>query len=102
MGGNIQVVTIRRGKRRYDAVRGFFYLQEALDIRGDTFHPEWNYTVHPRPKKLYQLFMRVALLRPLRMPVTRSGSKNSAELWRLGRQAFDRRHHRRALAHGGS
>ena len=25
---------------------------EALDIRGDTFHPEWNYTVHPRPKKL--------------------------------------------------
>ena len=20
----------------------------ALDIRGDTFHPEWNYTVHPR------------------------------------------------------
>ena len=25
---------------------------EALEIRGDTFHPEWNYTVHPRPKKL--------------------------------------------------
>jgi hypothetical protein len=25
---------------------------DALDIRGDTFHPEWNYTVHPRPKKL--------------------------------------------------
>jgi hypothetical protein len=25
---------------------------EALDIRGDTFHPEWNYTVHPRRKKL--------------------------------------------------
>ena len=25
---------------------------EALDIRGHTFHPEWNYTVHPRPKKL--------------------------------------------------
>jgi hypothetical protein len=25
---------------------------EALDIRGDTFHPEWNYTVHPSPKKL--------------------------------------------------
>ena len=24
----------------------------ALDIRGHTFHPEWNYTVHPRPKKL--------------------------------------------------
>ena len=24
---------------------------EALDIRGDTFHPEWNYTVHPRPAK---------------------------------------------------
>lgn len=24
----------------------------ALDIRGDTFHPEWNYTVHPRPAKL--------------------------------------------------
>jgi hypothetical protein len=24
----------------------------ALDIRGDKFHPEWNYTVHPRPKKL--------------------------------------------------
>jgi hypothetical protein len=23
----------------------------ALDIRGDTFHPEWNYTVHPRPAK---------------------------------------------------
>ena len=22
----------------------------ALDIRGDTFHPEWNYTVHPRPR----------------------------------------------------
>ena len=20
----------------------------ALDIRGDTFHPEWNYTVMPR------------------------------------------------------
>jgi len=25
---------------------------EALDIRGETFHPEWNYTVHPRPQKL--------------------------------------------------
>jgi Rhodopirellula transposase DDE domain len=25
---------------------------KALDIRGDEFHPEWNYTVHPRPKKL--------------------------------------------------
>src|ERR1019366_1065116 len=25
---------------------------EALDIRGDAFHPEWNYTFHPRPKKL--------------------------------------------------
>jgi hypothetical protein len=25
---------------------------DALDIRGDTFHPEWNYTVHPRPEKL--------------------------------------------------
>jgi len=25
---------------------------EALDILGDAFHPEWNYTVHPRPKKL--------------------------------------------------
>ena len=24
----------------------------ALDIRGDKFHPEWNYTVHPRPTKL--------------------------------------------------
>jgi Rhodopirellula transposase DDE domain len=24
---------------------------DALDIRGDTFHPEWNYTVHPRPEK---------------------------------------------------
>jgi DNA invertase Pin-like site-specific DNA recombinase len=23
---------------------------EALDIRGDTFHPEWNYTVHPHPQ----------------------------------------------------
>jgi hypothetical protein len=21
------------------------------DIRGDTFHPEWNYSVHPRPAK---------------------------------------------------
>jgi len=25
---------------------------EALDIRGDTFDPEWSYTAHPRPKKL--------------------------------------------------
>jgi hypothetical protein len=25
---------------------------EDLDIRGHTFHPEWNYTVHPRPKTL--------------------------------------------------
>ena len=24
---------------------------DALDIRGDTFHPEWNYTVHPRSAK---------------------------------------------------
>jgi hypothetical protein len=24
----------------------------ALDIRGDEFHPEWNYTVHPRTQKL--------------------------------------------------
>jgi hypothetical protein len=24
---------------------------DALDIRGDTFHPEWNYAVHPRPAK---------------------------------------------------
>jgi hypothetical protein len=24
---------------------------DARDIRGDTFHPEWNYTVHPRPAK---------------------------------------------------
>ena len=21
----------------------------SLDIRGDKFHPEWNYTIHPRP-----------------------------------------------------
>ena len=25
---------------------------EALDIRGHTFHPEWNFTVHPRSKKM--------------------------------------------------
>src|SRR6202047_319303 len=25
---------------------------EDLDIRGHTFHPEWNYTVHPRSKNL--------------------------------------------------
>jgi len=25
---------------------------KALDIRSDTFHPEWDYTVHPRLKKL--------------------------------------------------
>jgi hypothetical protein len=24
---------------------------DALDIHGDTFHPEWNYSVHPRPAK---------------------------------------------------
>src|SRR5262245_4140757 len=24
----------------------------ALDIRGDEFHPEWNYTVYPRPENL--------------------------------------------------
>jgi Rhodopirellula transposase DDE domain len=24
----------------------------ALDIRGDEFHPEWNYTVHPRAQNL--------------------------------------------------
>ena len=24
---------------------------DALDIRGNTFHPEWNYSVHPRPAK---------------------------------------------------
>ena len=24
----------------------------ALDIRGDAFHPDWNYTVYPRPTKL--------------------------------------------------
>jgi hypothetical protein len=30
---------------------------EALDIRGDTFHPECNYyTVHPRPKKCSSCF----------------------------------------------
>jgi len=23
----------------------------TLDIRGDKFHPEWNYTVHPRLPK---------------------------------------------------
>jgi hypothetical protein len=23
---------------------------QALDITGDTFHPEWNYTIKPRPK----------------------------------------------------
>jgi len=23
---------------------------EALDITGDTFHPEWNYTIRPRPR----------------------------------------------------
>ena len=22
----------------------------TLDIRGDKFHPEWNYTAHPRPR----------------------------------------------------
>jgi hypothetical protein len=29
---------------------------EALDIRGDTFHPEWNYTVYPRPKNCSSCF----------------------------------------------
>ena len=24
---------------------------KRLDIRGDTFHPEWNYTVMPRTTK---------------------------------------------------
>ena len=24
--------------------------REALDIKGDAFHPEWNYTILPRPK----------------------------------------------------
>jgi hypothetical protein len=24
---------------------------DVLDIRGDTFHPEWNYSAHPRPAK---------------------------------------------------
>ena len=24
---------------------------QSLDITGHTFHPEWNYTVHPRPEK---------------------------------------------------
>jgi hypothetical protein len=28
-----------------------------LDIRGDTFHPEWNYTVHPRPEKPRRSFI---------------------------------------------
>jgi hypothetical protein len=23
---------------------------QALDITGDAFHPEWNYTIKPRPK----------------------------------------------------
>ena len=23
---------------------------EALDIKGDAFHPEWNYTIRPRTK----------------------------------------------------
>jgi hypothetical protein len=22
---------------------------QALDIEGDPFHPEWNYTIRPRP-----------------------------------------------------
>jgi fructose-1-phosphate kinase PfkB-like protein len=22
---------------------------KALDIQGDAFHPEWNYTIRPRP-----------------------------------------------------
>jgi hypothetical protein len=22
----------------------------ALDITGDAFHPEWNYTIKPRPR----------------------------------------------------
>ena len=23
---------------------------EALSIKGDDFHPEWNYTIRPRPQ----------------------------------------------------
>ena len=23
---------------------------EALNLKGDTFHPEWNYTIYPRPR----------------------------------------------------
>jgi hypothetical protein len=29
---------------------------DALDIRGDTFHPEWNYTVHHGPKSSNSYF----------------------------------------------
>ncbi len=32
---------------------------EALNIKGDTFHPEWNYTVHPRPKNCNSYFCQV-------------------------------------------
>jgi hypothetical protein len=33
---------VHQGQRRLDG---------CPDIRGDTFHPEWNYAVHPRPAK---------------------------------------------------
>jgi Rhodopirellula transposase DDE domain len=37
--------TYEKGKKISDAE------METLDIRGDSFHADWNYTVHPRPAK---------------------------------------------------
>src|SRR5205814_838508 len=38
---------------------------KCLDITGDQFHPEWNYTIRPRhPAKSYQLLFTVYLSAP--------------------------------------
>ena len=34
---------------------------EALNICGDAFHPEWNYTINPRTEKSSRLFLRMSL-----------------------------------------
>jgi hypothetical protein len=47
---------------------------KTLDIQGDAFHPEWNYTIRPRPTRLEKAAKRGEPCLRLKLPRSQPAS----------------------------